>query len=106
MTFRYIGLLPLFNDIYTFVGHLISKLFLQKSNKDTIKPLAEKMRGIHTFPKSICPKVNVRAQLEFELAYFEAAIQYFSHYTFRYINILFTQPLRQDMTQGQFLSGV
>ena len=24
--------------------------------------------GIHTFPKGICPKVNVVAQLEYELA--------------------------------------
>ena len=33
------------------------------------------------FHKVINPKVNVIAWLEFELAYFEAAIQHVSHYT-------------------------
>ena len=26
-------------------------------------------KGVHTFPKGICPKVNVIAQLELKLAY-------------------------------------
>ena len=26
-------------------------------------------KGVHTFPKGICPKVNVIARLEYELAY-------------------------------------
>ena len=26
-------------------------------------------KGVHTFPNGICPKVNVIAQLEYELAY-------------------------------------
>ena len=38
-------------------------------------------KRVHTFPKSIRPKVNVIAQLEFELTYFEATVQLFSHYT-------------------------
>ena len=33
---------------------------------------------VHTFPKSI--SANVRVRLEFELVYFETAIQHFSHY--------------------------
>ena len=28
------------------------------------------MKGVNTFPKGISPKVNVTAQLKFELAYF------------------------------------
>ena len=32
---------------------------------------------VHTFPKGICPKVNVIAQMEFEIAYFE--VQHFNH---------------------------
>ena len=34
----------------------------------------------HTFPKCINPKVNFIARLEFELAFFKATVQYFSHY--------------------------
>ena len=40
-------------------------------------------KGINTFPKIISPKVNVITWLEFELAYFEAAVQHFTHYTTR-----------------------
>ena len=32
------------------------------------------------FPKSISPKVNVIARLEFELAYYDVIVQHFSHY--------------------------
>ena len=35
----------------------------------------------HNFSKSINQKVNVIVWLEFELAYFEIAVQHFSHYT-------------------------
>ena len=36
-------------------------------------------KEFHAFPKGINPKVNKMAQLEFELAYFEAAVQHISH---------------------------
>ena len=36
-------------------------------------------KRVHAFPKDINPKINVMAQLEFELVYFEAAVQYPSH---------------------------
>ena len=32
-------------------------------------------KGVHNFSKGICPKVNVIATLEFEVAYYESAIQ-------------------------------
>ena len=35
------------------------------------------------FPKGICPKVNVIARLEYELAYYESAVHRFNHYTTR-----------------------
>ena len=38
-------------------------------------------KGTHTFSKGICPKVNVMAQLYFELTYYESAVQRFNHYT-------------------------
>ena len=37
-------------------------------------------KGVHTFPKGISPKVNVLAQLEFELTYYDVAVQHISHY--------------------------
>ena len=37
--------------------------------------------GFHTFPKGICPKVNVIARLEYELAYYDSAVHRFNHYT-------------------------
>ena len=38
-------------------------------------------KAVLTFPKGICPKVNVIAWLEFELAYCVYAVQRFYHYT-------------------------
>ena len=32
-------------------------------------------------PKNICAKVNVKAQLEFVLAYYDSAVHRFNHYT-------------------------
>ena len=34
----------------------------------------------HTFPKGFSLKMNLIVRLEFKLAYFEAAVQYLSHY--------------------------
>ena len=38
-------------------------------------------KGVHTFPKSICPKVNVIARLEYELAYYDFAVHRCNDYT-------------------------
>ena len=35
----------------------------------------------HIFSRGICPKVNAMAQLEFELAAYASAVQYFNPYT-------------------------
>ena len=40
-------------------------------------------KGVHTFPKGICPKVNVIVRLEYELAYYGSAVHRFNHYTTR-----------------------
>ena len=40
-------------------------------------------KGVYTFPKSICPKVNVIARLEYELTYYDSAVHRFNHYTTR-----------------------
>ena len=40
-------------------------------------------KGVHTVPKGICPKVNIIARLENELAYYDSAVHRFNHYTTR-----------------------
>ena len=52
-----------------------------KKVRPTIYPYRNK--GVHTFPKGICPKVNVIARLEYELAYYDSAVHRFNHYTTR-----------------------
>ena len=37
------------------------------------------MRGVHTFPKGICPKVNVIVRLEYKLTYYDSAVRRFNH---------------------------
>ena len=39
---------------------------------------------VHTFPKDISSKVNVIASVEFELTYFEVAVQHFSQNTMEF----------------------
>ena len=39
--------------------------------------------GVHTFPWGISPKVNVIAQLEFELTHYDIAVRCVSHYTIK-----------------------
>ena len=77
------GLVSLFNGISTFVGYLMPNLFSKKNSSGTIQPIAGKEKGVHTFPKGICPKVNVIARLEYELAYYDSAVHHFNHYTTR-----------------------
>ena len=36
---------------------------------------------VHTFSRGIGPNENVIAQLEFEIAKYDLAVQHFSHYT-------------------------
>ena len=38
-------------------------------------------KGIHNFPKNICPKVNVSVRLEFELTHYDFVVQRLNHYT-------------------------
>ena len=50
-------------------------------------------KRVHTFPKGICPKMNVTAQLEFELAYYDSALQRFNYYTPLFICLMSHQFL-------------
>ena len=38
-------------------------------------------KGVHTFPKGIYLKVNVITRVEFELAYYNIAVQLVKHYS-------------------------
>ena len=59
---------------------LTPKLSLQKYSSDRISHITGGIK-VSSFPKGISPKVNIIVQLEFELAYFEATVRHFSHYT-------------------------
>ena len=74
------GLVSSFNGISTFVGYLMLKPSLKKNRSHVTWPTAREIRG-HSFPKCISLKVNMIVRLEFELAYFEAVVQHFSHWT-------------------------
>ena len=65
----------LFNGISTFLGYSMPKPSFEKNRR--------KDKGLHTFPKSICRKVNVVKWLEFELAYYDSTGRRFNHYTTR-----------------------
>ena len=45
--------------------------------------MAGRKKRVYTFSKGICPKANIIARLEFELAYYDSAVHCFNHYTMR-----------------------
>ena len=59
------------------------KLSFKKNRRGTNLTHMSEGKGVYTFPKDICPKVNVIAQLGFELTYYDSAVQCFNHYTTR-----------------------
>ena len=71
-------LVSLFNGISTFVGYLMPKIF---SKKWYYLTHSWEDKRVHTFPKGICPKVNIIAWLEYELAYYDSTVHRFNHYT-------------------------
>ena len=40
-------------------------------------------KGVHTFPRGICPKVNLIVLMEFELAYYNSTVHRFKYYTMK-----------------------
>ena len=47
---------------------------------DTIQLYSWFVKGVHIFPKRIIQIVNVKAQLEFKLTYYDVAVQHVSPY--------------------------
>ena len=78
------GLFYLLKAKSTVVGYLLPKPFLWKNSCSTTYLISGVGKEIPTFPKSISPKMNVIARLEFELAYFKATVIVISS-TFRLI---------------------
>ena len=76
-------MVSLFNGISTFVGYLMPKPFSEKNIRGTFLTHRWEYKGVHTFPKGICPKVNVIARLGFELAYYDSVSHLLNHYATR-----------------------
>ena len=76
-----IGLVSLFNGISTLNRLFNAKDILLEEQQWYYLTHSWEDKGVHTFPKGICPKVNVIARLEYELAYYDSAVHRFNHYT-------------------------
>ena len=74
-------LVSLFNGISTLFRLFNAKAILLEEQFYLTHSWEDK--GVQTFPKGICPKVNVIARLEYELAYYDSAAHRFYHYTTR-----------------------
>ena len=81
--FKRIGLVSLFNGISTLFRLFNAKAILLEEQQWYYLTHSWEDKGVHTFPKGICPKVNVIARLEYELAYYDSAVHRFNHYTTR-----------------------
>ena len=75
------GLVSLFNGKSTLFRLFNAKAILLEEQYYLTYSWEDK--GVHTFPKGICPKVNVIARLEYELPYYDSAVHLFNHYTTR-----------------------
>ena len=80
---RWFGLVSLFNGISTFFMLFNAKAILVEEQLWYYLTHSSEDKGVHTFPKGICLKVNVIAPLEFKLAYYNSAGHCFNHYTMR-----------------------
>ena len=87
------GLVSLFNGISALVVYIMPKPISLKNSSGTIW----EDEKVHTFPKGICPKVNVIARLEYELAYYDSAVQRFNHYTIEYLQVMLKLCYHLDM---------
>ena len=76
------GLVSLFNDISTLFRLFNAKAILLEQRWYYLTHSWE-VKVVHTFAKGICPKVNVIAQLEYELTYYDSAVHRFNPYTTR-----------------------
>ena len=78
-----LGLVSLFNGISTLFRLFNAKAILQEEQLWYYLIHSWENKGVHTFPKGICLKVNVIVQLEYKLAYYDSTVHRFNHYTTR-----------------------
>ena len=78
---RKVWLVFIFNGISTFCRLFNAKAILREEQQWYYLTHSWEDKGVHTFPKGICPKVNVIVRLEYELAYYHSAVHRFNHYT-------------------------
>ena len=86
MVLRYLmelGSVSLFNGISTLFRLFNAKVILREEQYWYYFTHSWEDKEVHTFPKGICPKVNVIARLEYELAYYDSAVPRFNHCTTR-----------------------
>ena len=76
-------LVSLFNGISTLFRLFNAKAILLEEQYWFYLTHSWEDKGVHTFPKGICPKVNVIARLEYEIACYDSAVHRFNHYTTR-----------------------
>ena len=74
------GLVSLFEGISIFVGYLILRAILVGQLGHYLTHTVGD-KGVCMFLKGISPKVNIKAQLEFELTYNDDFVQHVNHYT-------------------------
>ena len=86
--FIWFGLVSLFNGISTLFRLFNAKAILLEEQYWYYLTHSWEDKGVNTFPKGICPKVNVIARLEHELAYYDSAVHRFNHYTTKTPSVL------------------
>ena len=79
----FVCLVSLFNGISTLFRLFNAKAILLEEQYWYYLTHSWEDKGVHIFPKGICPKVNVIARLEYELTYYDSAVHRFNHYTTR-----------------------
>ena len=66
-------MVSLFNGISTLCRLFNAKVMLLEEQQWYYLTHCWEDKGVHTFPEGICPKVNVIARLEYELAYYDSS---------------------------------
>ena len=77
------GLVSLFSGISTLFRLFNAEAILLEEQYWYYLTHSWEDKGVYTFPKGICPKVNVIARPEYELAYYDSTVHRCNHYTTR-----------------------
>ena len=85
----------LFNGISTLFRLFNAKSILLEEQQRYYLTHTWEDKGVHTFPKSICPKVNIIERLEYVLAYYDSAVHCLNHYTTRTPPVVKLLPLNK-----------